>query len=76
METGINIKNIIFVIHIDRLYRLTSFAQQSGREGRGGEVSDSIIIIRVKTTSSRYRKEVLSEYYIKQVDKEAIMEFL
>ena len=39
-------------------------------------MSDSIIIIRVKTISGHYRKEVLSEYYIKQVNKEAIMEFL
>jgi hypothetical protein len=39
-------------------------------------VSDSIVIVRVKTTSSRCRKEVLSKYYIKQVDKETITEFL
>jgi len=76
LGTGINIKDIIFVIHINRLYGLTSFAQQSGRGERGKEISNSIIIIQVKTTSGHYRKKVLSEYYIKQVDEEAMMEFL
>ena len=76
LGTGINIKDIIFVIHINRLYGLTSFAQQSGREERGRKVSDSIIIIRVKITSGHYRKEVLSEYYIEQVNEEVMTEFL
>jgi hypothetical protein len=39
-------------------------------------VSDSIVVVRVKTTSGRCRKEVLSEYCVKQVDKKAITEFL
>ena len=76
LGTGINIEDIIFVVHIDRLYGLTSFAQQSSRGGKGREVNDSIVIVRVKTTSGRRRKEVLSEYCIEQVDEEVITEFL
>ncbi|OAF55127.1 hypothetical protein VC83_08395 [Pseudogymnoascus destructans] len=37
LGTGINIPGIIYVVHIDRPYGLTSFAQQSGRGGREGE---------------------------------------
>lgn len=76
LGTGINIEDIVFVVHIDRPYGLTSFAQQSGRGGRGGEVSDSIVVVRVKTTSGRRRKEVLSEYCVEHVDEEAMTEFL
>jgi superfamily II DNA helicase RecQ len=36
LGTGINIAGIIYVVHIDRPYGLTSFVQQSGRRGRGG----------------------------------------
>ena len=42
LGTGINIEGIIYVIHVDRLYGLTSFLQQSGRRGRNREISDSI----------------------------------
>jgi superfamily II DNA helicase RecQ len=76
LRTGINIKDIVFVLHIDRPYGLTSFTQQSGRGGRGREVSDAIVVVRVKTTSGRRRKEILSEYCVKQVDEEAMTEFL
>jgi superfamily II DNA helicase RecQ len=76
LGTGINIEDIIFVVYINRPYGLTSFAQQSGRGGRGEEVSDSIVVVRVKTTSGRRRKEVLSKYCVKQVDKEAMTKFL
>ena len=58
---GINIEGIAYVIYIDRLYGTTSFVQQSGRGGCSNELSDSIIIVRVKTTSARRRKEVLVE---------------
>jgi len=44
LGTRVNIADIIYVVHVDRLYGITSFMQQSGRGGRSGEVSDSIII--------------------------------
>jgi superfamily II DNA helicase RecQ len=50
LGTGINIEGIIYVIHVDRPYGLTSFLQQSGRGGRNGEVSDSIIIVQVQNS--------------------------
>lgn len=76
LGTGINIPGIVYVIHIDRPYGLTSFAQQAGRGGRSGEVSDSIIIVRVKTTGGRRRKEILSDYCVEQVDEDAMTEFI
>ncbi|OAF54167.1 hypothetical protein VC83_09522 [Pseudogymnoascus destructans] len=42
LGTGINIPGIIYVVHIDRPYGLTSFAQQSGRGGREGEVKQGV----------------------------------
>jgi len=55
LGTGINIEGIIYVIHVGRLYGLTSFVQQSGRGGRNGEVSDSIIVAQVKNSSRQQR---------------------
>jgi superfamily II DNA helicase RecQ len=76
LGTGINIEGIIYVVHIDRPYGLTSFIQQSGRGGRAGEISDSIIIVRVKNTSGRRRSEILSEYSVEQIDEDAMTEFI
>lgn len=76
LGTGINIEGIIYVVHIDRPYGLTSFVQQSGRGGRAGEISDSIIIVRVKNTSGRRRSEILSEYSVEQIDENAMTEFI
>lgn len=76
LGTGINISDIVYVVHIDRPYGLTSFAQQSGRGGRNGEVSDSIIIVRAKTTSGRRRSEILSAYCVEDIDERAMTEFI
>jgi superfamily II DNA helicase RecQ len=38
LGTGINIKGIVYVVHVGRLYRLTNFVQQS-RRGAGMERS-------------------------------------
>jgi superfamily II DNA helicase RecQ len=51
LGTGINIKGIVQVVHVDRPYRLTSFMQQSGRRGQNGKVSDSTIIAQVQNSS-------------------------
>ena len=76
LGTGINIEGIIIVMHIDRPYGLTSFVQQSGRGGRSGEVSESIVVVRVKQTSGWKRKEMMSDYTVEQVDEEAMTEFI
>jgi superfamily II DNA helicase RecQ len=76
LGTGINIEGIIIVIHIDRPYGLVSFIQQSGRGGRNGEVSESIIIVRVKKTHGWKQKEILSDYTVEKVDEEAMTEFI
>ena len=76
LGTGINIEGIVYVIHIDWPYGLTSFVQQSGRGGRNGEVSDSIIIARVQHSSKHKRKEVTSEYSVESVDEEAMVAFM
>lgn len=79
LGTGINIEGIIYVIHVDRPYGLTSFVQQSGRGGRNGEVSDSIIIVRVQNSHDwrgLRRREVLSAYSVEEVDEEAMTAFI
>jgi len=76
LGTGINIEGIIYVIHVDWPYGLTSFVQQSGQGGRNGEVSDSMIIARVQHSSKHKRKEVTSDYSVKSADKEAMVAFM
>jgi superfamily II DNA helicase RecQ len=76
LGTGINIEGIVYVVHVGRLYRLTSFVQQSGRGGRNREVSESIIITRVENSSGRRRSEIISAYSVEQVDEDAITEFI
>lgn len=64
------------MIHVDRPYGLTSFVQQAGRGGRDGEVRDSIVIVRVKTTNGGRRSGILREYSVEQVDEDAMTEFI
>ena len=79
LGTGINIEGIIYVIHVDRPYGLTSFLQQSGRGGRNGEISDSIIIVQVQNSydwRGRNRMEVSSAYSVEEADEEAMTAFI
>jgi superfamily II DNA helicase RecQ len=83
LGTGVDIPNIVYIIHIDRPYGLTSFAQQSGRGGRGGEVSNSYVVVRLKqqqsqggSGSGRRRAGLVSDYSVEQVDEDALDKFL
>jgi superfamily II DNA helicase RecQ len=76
LGTGVNIEGIIHVVHVDRPYGLTSFVQQSGRGGRNGEVSDSMIITRVQNSSGRRRGGIMNEYSVEQIDEDAMTEFI
>jgi superfamily II DNA helicase RecQ len=51
LGTGINIKGIVQVVHMDWPYRLTSFMQQLGRRGQNSKVSNSTIIAQVQNSS-------------------------
>ncbi|OBT44377.1 hypothetical protein VE00_07063 [Pseudogymnoascus sp. WSF 3629] len=59
LGTGINIEGIVRIIHIGRPYGLTRFVQQSGRGGRNGEISESVIITRVESSSGWKRREIM-----------------
>jgi superfamily II DNA helicase RecQ len=76
LGTGVNMPGIVYVIHVDRPYGMTSFVQQSGRGGRNGEVSDSVVFVRVQTTRGWRRSEVVSAYTVEQVDEDALTEYL
>ena len=76
LGTGVNISGIVYVIHVDRPYGMTSFVQQSGRGGRNGEVSDSVVFVGVQTTRGWRRSEVVSAYTVEQVDEDALTEYL
>jgi superfamily II DNA helicase RecQ len=76
LGTGINIEGIVYVVHIDRPYGLTSFVQQSGRGGRNGEVSQSTVVTRVQHSRGWKRREIMSEYSIEQVDEDAMTAFI
>ncbi|TGO31480.1 hypothetical protein BHYA_0676g00010 [Botrytis hyacinthi] len=76
LGTGINIEGIIYVVYVGRSYGLISFVQQSGRGGRNGEVSESIIITRVEYSRGRRRREIMSEYSVEQIDEDTMTEFI
>ena len=79
LGTGINIEGIIYVVHVSRPYGLTSFMQQSGRGGRDGEVSESVIFVRVQNSHDwrgQRRKEVLCAYSVEEADEEAMTAFI
>jgi superfamily II DNA helicase RecQ len=76
LGTGINIPGIIYMVYIDRLYGLTSFVQQSGRGGHRGEISQSIIVIRVDSTYSYKRQGIMSTYSTEQINEDAMTEFV
>ena len=76
LRTRINIKGIIYVIHVNQLYRLTSFVQQLRQGGQNKEVSNSIIIAQVQHSSKHKQKEVTSNYLVKSANKEAIVAFM
>jgi superfamily II DNA helicase RecQ len=76
LGTGISIDRIRWIIHVGRPYGLTSFAQQSGRGGRNGEISDSYIVTSVAQTHGKQRRELLSEYSVEQVDEDSLTEYI
>lgn len=76
LGTGVNIEGIRYVIHVSRPYGLTSFVQQSGRSGRNGEVSKSIIITRVQNSQGQKREGIMSAYTVEQIDEDAMTEFI
>jgi superfamily II DNA helicase RecQ len=76
LGTGINIIGITHVVHVGRPYGLTSFVQQSGRGGRDGEISNSIIILGVAWTRGWRRKEALSAYSVERIDEDAMTAFI
>jgi superfamily II DNA helicase RecQ len=76
LGTGINIEGIVYVVHVGRPYGLTSFVQQCRRGGRNGEVSESVIITRVKNSSGQRRSGIMSAYSVEQVDEDAMTEFI
>jgi superfamily II DNA helicase RecQ len=76
LGTGINIEGIVYIVHVDRPYGLTSFAQQSGRGGRNREVSNSVIITRVGNSYRQKRSSIISKYSVEQIDEDAMTEFI
>lgn len=76
LGTGINIEGITEVIHVDRPYGLTSFAQQSGRGGRSGEISNSVIITRLESSFSLRANALQSDFTVEKVDEDALTEYI
>ena len=87
LGTGVDIADIIYVVHIDWPYGLTSFMQQSGRGGRRGELSDSIVVVSSSSSSSSGSsggsgsghgngQSVASAYSVEHEDERALEQFL
>ena len=75
LGTGVNISNIVHIVHVDRPYGLTSFIQQSGRGGRSGEESHSYVIVR-GGSGGRRRPALVTAYTVEDEDEAALSEFL
>ena len=76
LGTGINIEGVTEVIHVDRPYGLTSFAQQSGRGGRSREISNSVIIARLESSFSSRANALQSDFTVEKVDEDALTEYI
>jgi hypothetical protein len=74
LGTGINIEGIEWVVHAGRPYGLTSFVQQSGRGGRSGEISNSVIIAAVDNTQPRNKH--MTECSVEAVDEDAMTAYI
>jgi superfamily II DNA helicase RecQ len=78
--TGIDIPGVVYIVHLGRPYGLTSFMQQAGRRGRGGEISDSIVILPSSGSGSGKfdapRQELVNAYSVEAQDEAALTEYL
>jgi superfamily II DNA helicase RecQ len=50
LGTEVNMARIVYVLHMDQPYRITSFVQQLERGGQNRAVSNLVVFIGVKTT--------------------------
>jgi superfamily II DNA helicase RecQ len=82
LGTGIDILGVVFIIYLGRPYGLTSFIQQAGRGGRGGEISDSIVILPSSSSSDGSRRfpapraELVNTYSVEAEDEAVLSEYL
>jgi len=71
LGTRVDFPGIVFILHMDLLYGMIDYAQESGRAGRASEEVDSVIIIeqgRVESLRKAGR--------IRGLDDEIIAEFV
>lgn len=57
LGNGINVNNVALVIHVDSLFSMTDFLQESGRAARGGNAARSVSFIR-KRQLTQYKRMV------------------
>ncbi len=84
LRTGIDILGVVYIVHLGRLYRLTSFMQQAGQRGRAGEISKSIVILPSSGSSSKgksekfaaLRQELVNIYLVEAQDEAALTKYL
>lgn len=60
LGTGVDIRGIVFVLHIDIPWSMIDFAQESGRGGRAGEIVDSLILVTQGAAEIRLQRRHLS----------------
>lgn len=69
LGTGINVRSVVFVLHVDIPDTMVEYAQQTGRGGRAGEQVDCIIFtvenraeLRLKNPDLSPHKEVMLQF--------------
>ena len=75
LGTGIDIPGVEYVVHVGRPYGLISFAQQSGRGGRNGNKSTSILIVD-PSSGNKARPFITSASSVKAQDEAALDVFI
>ena len=70
LGSGVDISDIVLVIHIGIPWSMIDFAQESGRGGRQGEVVDSIILVDTMQVSQRLQQGQYS------IDQAAVADFI
>ena len=53
LGTGVDIPNVLAIIHIDLPWSTIDYAQETGRAGRGGEPVDLVVLVDTQQVRER-----------------------
>jgi superfamily II DNA helicase RecQ len=72
LETGVDFPRVVYIVHLEMLYRLINFVQKSGHSKKNRETVDSIILL----DNKEYKKLEKTEAAAMTTDKFFIYQFI